>query len=167
LEYTIPSKSLIGIRGILLTRTKGTTVINTLFKGYEPATPALPRLRNGVLIASESGTALAYGLANAQERGTTFIEPNIQVYEGMIVGLHGKDDDIEINVTKEKKQSNMRSKGEGVSLALTPPTQFSLEQSIDFLEADELLEVTPTSLRLRKKHLSRTDRVRNARSATA
>lgn len=164
LEYKIPSKSLIGIRSILLTRTKGTAVLNTMFNGYEPLTPPVTKIRNGVLIASESGSALAYGLANAQERGVTFVEPSTKVYEGMIVGLHAKSDDIEINVTKEKKQSNMRSKGEGVALALTPPILMSLEQCLDFLEDDELLEVTPQSLRLRKKLLTQMDRVRNKRS---
>lgn len=164
LEYTIASKALLGIRSALLTKTKGTAIINTLFKEYQPLTPAIPKLRNGVLIASESGTALAYGLRNAQERGDTFIDPNIQVYEGMIVGLNSKDDDIEINVTKEKKQSNMRSKGEGVALALTPPVKLSLEQCLDFLEADELLEITPINLRLRKKLLTKLDRVRGQRS---
>jgi GTP-binding protein len=165
LEYTIASKALLGIRGVLLTKTKGTTVINTLFKEFQRLTPPIAKLRNGVLIASEGGTALAYGLANAQDRGMTFIEPNVPVYEGMIVGLNSKEDDIEINVTKEKKQSNMRSKGEGVSLALTPPVKMSLEQCLDFLEADELLEVTPENLRLRKKSLSKLDRVRQQRSS--
>ena len=163
LEYTIPSKSLIGIRSLLLTKTKGTAVINSLFKEFQPLSPGFSKLRNGVLIASESGTALAYGLQNAQERGMTFIDANVPVYEGMIVGLNNKEDDIEINVTKEKKQSNMRSKGEGVALALTPPLKMSLEQCLDFLEGDELLEVTPENLRLRKKYLTRIDRVRNSR----
>jgi GTP-binding protein len=163
LEYTIPSKALIGIRSLLLTKTKGTAIINTLFKEYQAVSQGFSKLRNGVLIASESGVALAYGLANAQERGMTFIDANVPVYEGMIIGLNSKDDDIEINVTKEKKQSNMRSKGEGVSLALTPPLKMSLEQCLDFLESDELLEVTPDNLRLRKKHLSRLERVRNSR----
>ncbi len=163
LEYTIASKNLLGMRSDLLTNTKGTAVINTLFNGYQEVTPALEKLRNGVLIASEAGSALAYGLGNAQERGITFIEPGTQVYEGMIVGLQSRKDDIEINVTKEKKQSNMRSKGEGVKLVLTPPTIMSLEQYLDFLEDDELLEVTPLSLRPRKKFLSRIDRVRATR----
>src|SRR5260221_381487 len=163
LEYTIASKNLLGMRSDLLTNTKGTAVINTLFNGYQEVTPALEKLRNGVLIASEAGSALAYGLGNAQELGITFIEPGTQVYEGMIVGLQSRKDDIEINVTKEKKQSNMRSKGEGVKLVLTPPTIMSLEQYLDFLEDDELLEVTPLSLRPRKKFLSRIDRVRATR----
>lgn len=163
LEYTMPSKNLLGVRSDLLTLTKGTAVINTLLNGYQPLTPTLEKLRNGVLIASEGGQALAYGLGNAQERGITFIEPGTEVYEGMIVGLQNRRDDIEINVTKEKKQTNMRSKGEGVKLVLTPPLLMSLEQYLDFLEDDELLEVTPRNLRPRKKYLSRIDRVRAQR----
>ncbi len=163
LEYTIPSKNLLGMRSDLLTQTKGTAIINSMFNGYQEITPNLEKLRNGVLIASEGGSALAYGLGNAQERGITFIEPATEVYEGMIVGLQNRRDDIEVNVTKEKKQSNMRSKGEGVKLVLTPPLVMSLEQYLDFLEDDELLEVTPLHLRPRKKHLTRVDRVRSNR----
>ncbi len=163
LEYTIASKNLLGMRSDLLTQTKGTAVINTLFNGYQELTPALEKLRNGVLIASEAGVTLAYGLGNAQERGITFVEPGTQIYEGMIVGLNSRRDDIEVNVTKEKKQTNMRSKGEGVKLVLTPATIMSLEQYLDFLEDDELLEVTPVSLRPRKRYLTKIDRVRAAR----
>lgn len=162
-EYNLPSKNLLGMRSDLLTQTKGTAVINTLFAGYQPLTPNLEKLRNGVLIASEGGSVLAYGLGNAQERGITFVPPGEVVYEGMIVGLNNRRDDIEVNVTKEKKQTNMRSKGEGVKLILTPPTIMSLEQYLDFLEEDELLEVTPKSLRPRKKFLSKIDRVRSQR----
>ncbi|HUD44855.1 MAG TPA: translational GTPase TypA [Patescibacteria group bacterium] len=165
LEYHIPSKALIGLRSLLLTKTKGSAVINTMFERYEPISPAVAKLRNGALIASEAGVCLGYGLRNAQERGITFIEPGANVYEGMIIGLHARPEDIEVNVTKEKKQSNMRSKGEGVKIALTPPTVMSLEQCLDFLEEDELLEVTPLNLRLRKKFLTRIDRVRADRSA--
>ncbi len=163
LEYHIPSKALIGLRSMLLTRTKGSIVINTMFEKYAPLTPPVAKIRNGALIASESGVALGYGLRNAQERGTTFIDPGTQVYEGMIIGLHARPEDIEVNVTKEKKQSNMRSKGEGVKIALIPPVIMSLEQCLDFLEEDELLEVTPENLRLRKKYLTKIDRVRSER----
>lgn len=163
LEYSIPSKNMIGLRNDLLTQTKGTVVINSMFSKYQPLTPSLEKLRNGALIASEPGSVLAYGLGNAQERGITFVEPGTEVYEGMIVGLHSRREDIEVNVTKEKKQTNMRSKGEGVKLVLTPPTILSLEQYLDFLEDDELLEVTPKSLRPRKKFLTRIDRVRSQR----
>lgn len=163
LEYTIASKNLLGMRSDLLTQTKGTAIINTMFNGFQPLTPNLEKLRNGVLIASEPGDILAYGLGNAQERGITFFPPATPVYEGMIIGINARKDDIEVNVTKEKKQTNMRSKGEGVKLVLTPPTIMSLEQYLDFLEDDELLEVTPKNLRPRKKYLSKIDRVRAQR----
>ncbi|HSX40428.1 MAG TPA: translational GTPase TypA [Candidatus Saccharimonadales bacterium] len=165
LTYKIPSKNLLGMRSDLLTSTRGTAVINSMLSGFEKMSPAISQIRNGVLIASEGGSALHYGLNNAQERGITFIDPGTKVYEGMIVGLHARGEDIEINVTKEKKQTNMRASTSDVSLgALTPATKMSLEQSIDFLEDDELLEVTPLNLRLRKKYLSKLNRVRNSRN---
>jgi GTP-binding protein len=165
-EYKIPSKNLFGIRNDLLTNTKGTAIVNMLFLDYEPMSPAVSQIRNGVLIASESGSALKYGLNNAQGRGITFIEPGTQVYEGMIIGENTRQDDIEINVTKEKKQTNMRASTSDVTIGtLTPPVIMSLEECIDFLEDDELLEVTPKSLRLRKKFLTNLERVRQKRSS--
>ncbi len=164
LVYKIPSKNLFGIRNELLTNTKGTAIINIEFFDYEPITPQITKLRNGVLITSEGGNALKYGLNNAQGRGLTFIEPGTPVYEGMIIGENSKADDIEINVTKEKKQTNMRASTADTHLgALTPAIIMSLEECIDFLEEDEFLEVTPKNLRLRKKHLTRLDRVRQSR----
>ena len=164
LVYKIPSKNLFGIRNDLLTNTKGTAIVNVEFLDYEPMTPPIPKLRNGVLIASESGSALKYGLNNAQGRGITFVEPGTKVYEGMIIGENSKQEDIEINVTKEKKQTNMRASTADVHLgALTPATVMSLEECIDFIEDDELLEVTPDNLRLRKKHLTKLERVRQSR----
>lgn len=163
LEYKIPSKNLLGIRSIMLTNTKGTAMINTMFNGYEPVKPALEKIRNGVLISSETGPALAYGLETVQERGTAFIEPGTEVYEGMIIGLNTRKDDIEINVTKGKKLTNMRASNSDISTILTPPLKMSLEQFLDFIEEDELLEVTPTNLRPRKKFLTRIDRVRATR----
>lgn len=163
-EYRIPSKNTLGIRSALLTNTKGTAIINSIFDKYEPLTPAIDQIRNGVLIASESGTALHYGLDNAQQRGITFIEPGTKVYGGMIIGENSRKEDIEINVTKEKKQTNMRASTSDVNLgALTPAIVMSLEQCLDFLEDDELLEVTPQNLRLRKKFLTRLERVRQQR----
>ncbi len=162
-EYKIPSKNLLGLRNILLTNTKGTAVINTMFDKYEPLTPPLAKIRNGVLIASEPGVALTFGLENAQGRGITFIDPGTAVYEGMIIGLNSRGDDIEINVAKGKHLTNMRSATSDIAIALTPPLKMSLEQYLDFLEEDELLEVTPKSLRLRKKFLSKLGRVRAAR----
>ena len=164
LEYKIPSKNTLGIRTSLLTSTKGTAIVNVMFDKYEPLTPLIEQTRNGVLIASESGTALHYGLNNAQGRGITFIEPGTKVYEGMIIGENSRKEDIEINVTKEKKQTNMRASTSDVNLsALTPAVKMSLEQCLDFLEEDELLEVTPLNLRLRKKFLTKLERVRQAR----
>lgn len=162
-EYKIPSKSLLGIRSTLLTNTRGTAVINAMFDKYEPLTPPIAQIRNGVLIASEEGTALSFGLQNAQGRGVTFVDPGTKVYEGMIIGQNSKKDDIEINVTKAKKQTNVRSETKEIDVGLTPSLKMSLEQYLDFLEEDELLEVTPLNLRLRKRLLTRIDRVRNLR----
>ena len=162
-EYKIPSKNLLGIRNILLTNTRGTAVTNSTFDKYEPISPPINNMRNGVLIASETGTALTFGLNNAQGRGVTFIEPGTKVYEGMIIGQNSRKEDIEINVTKEKKQTNVRSETSDIPITLTPALKMSLEQYLDFLADDELLEVTPQNLRLRKKYLKHVERVRHAR----
>lgn len=162
--YHMPTRNIIGLRSILLTATKGTTIFNSVVYGYQEVGPTLPKLRKGVIIAGETGPALAYGMQTAQGRGQTFIEPGTQIYEGMIVGLNAKDEDIEINVTKGKKLTNMRSKSSDGVIQLEPATILSLEQSLDFLEADELLEITPTSLRLRKKFLTEIERRRHRRS---
>lgn len=160
LVFEITTRGTLGLRNQLLTLSKGTAVMNTLFLRFEPMAGAMPRLRNGVLIASEAGKAVAYGLNIAQGRGIVFIPPQTQVYAGMIIGLNSREEDIEINVCKEKKLTNTRASGSDDSIILTPPTIFSLEQSLDFLEDDELLEVTPTSLRLRKKYLDPNERNR-------
>jgi len=160
LVFEIPTRGTLGLRNALLTATKGTAVMNTLFLRYDPIGNPIPRLRNGALVAFETGKAVIYGLDIAQERGTTFIHPQTEIYAGMIVGLNSKQGDLEINVAKEKKLTNMRSSGADDALILTPPTIFSLEQCIDFLEDDELLEVTPKSLRLRKKLLDSVQRKR-------
>lgn len=165
-EYKIPSKSLLGLRNTLLTNTRGTAVVNSLFDKYEPLAPPISSIRNGVLIASEGGVALAFGLQNAQGRGSTFIEPGTKVYEGMIVGQNSRNEDIEINVAKEKKQTNVRSETSDIAIALTPAVKMSLEQYLDFLAEDELLEVTPQNLRLRKKFLTKLERVRQERQRT-
>ncbi len=161
--YKAPSKNIFGIRNIMLTATKGTVIISSVFMDFEPMKPAIDKIRNGVLIASESGPALAYGLENAQERGITFVEPGENVYEGMIIGFNSRRDDIEINVAKGKKLTNMRASNSDISTILVPPLKMSLEQYLDFIEADELLEITPKSLRPRKRYLSKIDRVRAQR----
>jgi len=160
LVFEIPTRGLLGLRNHLLTISRGTAVMNSTFLRFAPVTGAIPRLRNGVLIASESGKAVTYGLNNAQQRGNTFILAQTAVYEGMIIGLNSRENDLEINVTKEKKLTNTRASGSDDAITLTPPIALSLEQSIDFLEDDELLEATPKSLRLRKKILNTAQRAK-------
>lgn len=153
LIYELPTRALLGLRGILVTNTKGTVIINSLMIGYQPLAAPLQKLRSGVLIAYETGTTMAYSLETAEARGTIFVPPADKVYAGQIIGLNKRNDDMEINVCKAKHLTNMRSSSSDGTVQLTPPTIFSLEQCIDFLENDELLEVTPKSLRLRKREL--------------
>jgi GTP-binding protein len=153
LTYEIPTRALLGVRGILMTNTKGTAVMSSLTTGYQPAGAALDQQRNGALIAFETGTSTPFALQNAEERGTVFIAPAQKVYQGQIIGLNSRSDDLEINICKAKQLTNMRSKSSDGVVQLTPPTIFSLEQNMDFLENDELLEVTPHSMRLRKREL--------------
>lgn len=148
--FEITTRGLLGLRSRMLTLSKGTAIMNSLFLRYEPVGASIPRIRNGALIASEGGKAVTYGLNIAQGRGITFILPQAQVYAGQIVGLNSRKEDIEINVTKEKKQTNVRAAASDDAIVLTPATIFSLEQCLDFLEDDEYLEATPKSLRLRK-----------------
>lgn len=166
--YKVSSKNLLGIRNILLTKTRGTVELNTFFLGYFPKeNSAVEEERSGVLISFDSGTALSYGLENAQERGTLFIKPNTPVYEGMIIGISTRDQDMEINVTKGKKMTNIRSSTSDMSVQIDTPTELSLEQALDFINSDELLEVTPKSIRLRKKYLSATERKIKSRKAVS
>jgi len=161
LEFRIPTKGLIGFRSAFLTATRGESIMNTEFLGYEPWRGNIVSPRSGVLVASEPGQAITYGLNNAQGRGLTFIEPNTQVYEGMIVGINPRPQDIAINVCKEKKKTNVRSSTQDIAIKLTPAIKMSLEQSIDFINRDELVEVTPLNIRLRKKLLTQHDRLRD------
>ena len=154
LEFTIPSRGLIGYRSELLTATKGTVVINHMLRDYEAYKGDIPERSRGSLIAFEAGDAVTYGLYNAQERGTLFINPGDKVYEGMIVGENCRLEDVVVNVCKKKHITNTRASGSDDALKLTPPRDMSLEQCLEFITADELLEVTPESLRLRKKILS-------------
>ncbi len=162
--YHIPTRGFLGLRTILMTATKGTVVINSIYLKHEPLADLPPRDRNGVLLASESGQAVAFGLEVAQGRGTTFVAPGTPVYEGMIVGLNSRKEDIDINVCKGKELTNMRSKSSDGMIILAPPVIMSLEQALDFIEDDELLEVTPQSIRLRKRYLRKTDRDKYKRS---
>lgn len=163
MTYTITTRALIGLRNRLLTDTKGTVIMYSLPHGYQPVGGALPRTRNGVLIAFEPGTTTPYALQAAEARGELLVGAGTEVYAGMIVGLNNRPDDLEINVCKAKHLTNMRSKSSDGTVQLTPHTQLSLEQSIDFIEDDELLEVTPHALRLRKKYLDANERKRAAK----
>ena len=162
LEFSIPARGLIGYRGEFLTDTKGNGILNTVFDGYAPYKGDIQYRKQGSLIAFEAGEAITYGLYNAQERGTLFISPGEKVYAGMVVGQTGKSEDIEVNVCKKKQLTNTRSSSADEALRLVPPRILSLEQSLDFIDTDELLEVTPVSLRIRKKILDPTLRKRAA-----
>ena len=160
LEFLIPSRGLIGYRGEFLTDTKGTGVMNAEYEGYGPYKGDIQYRKTGSLIAFEAGVSITYGLFNAQERGTLFIGPGEQVYSGMVVGQNGKAEDIELNVCKTKKLTNTRSSSADEALRLTPPKILSLEQALEFIDTDELLEITPLNIRIRKKILDPTLRRR-------
>ncbi len=164
LEFLIPSRGLIGYRGDFMTDTKGNGIINTLFDGYAPFKGDIAYRKTGSLIAFEAGESVTYGLFNAQERGILFIGPGEKVYSGMVIGQSPKTEDIEVNVCKRKQLTNTRSSASDEALRLTPPKVLSLEQALDFIEKDELLEVTPSSLRIRKKILDPTLRKRANRN---
>ena len=160
ITYILPTRAMIGLRNLLLTSTKGTVIMNSLPHGYEPLGGKLQSTRNGVLIAFETGVTTPYALASAESRGELFVGPAVNVYAGQIVGLNTRQEDMEINVCKAKHLTNMRSKSSDGTVQLTPFVDLSLEQSIDFIEDDELLEVTPKALRLRKKYLDPNERKR-------
>jgi len=160
LEFRVPTKGLIGFRSAFLTATRGEGTMNSAFLGYEAWREDIASTRSGVLVASEQGVAVTYGLNNAQGRGLTFVEPGTFVYEGMIVGLNSRPQDIAVNVCKEKKKTNVRSSTSDIAIKLTPPVLMSLEQAIDFINEDELVEVTPENIRLRKKLLTESQRLR-------
>jgi GTP-binding protein len=165
LEYVIPTRGLIGLRNAFLTATKGNGVMASRLIGFEPWQGPIQQTRSGALVASETGTVLAHGLANAQERGTTFVDPGTEVYEGMIVGQHSRPDDLTVNVCRAKKLTNMRSSTADIAVRLTPSVHLSLEQSLDFLADDELLEVTPKGWRLRKRYLTQEERAKARKRA--
>ncbi|MDE6743708.1 MAG: translational GTPase TypA [Lachnospiraceae bacterium] len=167
LEFIIPSRGLIGYRGEFMTDTKGNGILNTVFNGYAPFKGEISYRKQGSLIAFESGESVTYGLFNAQERGTLFIGPGERVYAGMVIGENPKQEDIELNVCKKKQLTNTRASGSDDALKLTPPKIMSLEQCLEFIGTDELLEVTPKHLRIRKKILDPTLRKRAAISAAA
>ena len=165
LIYEMPTRTLLGLRNTLMTATKGTAIMNSLIVGYQELGPSLSQQRSGVLIAFQTGNTTAYALQTVEERGTCFVGPATEVYAGQIIGLNTRSDDMEINVAKEKHLTNMRSSSSDGVVQLTPPVIFSLEECLDFLENDELLEVTPKNLRLRKRELDPGKRKRQKNNA--
>jgi GTP-binding protein len=165
LIFHVPTKGLIGFRTVFSTATRGEGIMNSTFLGHEPYHGDMISTRNGALVASEQGIAVTYGLNNAQGRGCTFVEPGTLVYEGMVVGLNSRPRDIAVNVCKEKKKSNVRSSTSDIATKLTPPVQLSLEQAIDFINDDELIEVTPGNIRLRKRLLTQAQRSKESASS--
>lgn len=166
LEFLIPSRGLIGYRGEFLTDTKGNGILNTVFEEYGPYKGDISYRKQGSLIAFESGETVTYGLFNAQDRGTLFVGPGEKVYAGMVIGQNGKTDDIELNVCKTKHLTNTRSSSADDALKLTPPKKLSLEEALEFIDTDELLEITPKNLRIRKKILDPTQRFRAKKNAS-
>ena len=166
LEYRIPARGLIGFRTEYLTATAGTGLLYHIFDGYSArAKGEIGQRINGALVSMVQGKALCYALFNLQERGSLFIGHGVEVYEGMIIGIHSRDNDLMVNPTKGKKLTNIRAAGSDENIILTPPIQFSLEQALEFIDDDELVEVTPTSIRLRKKLLTENERKREQRKA--
>lgn len=163
LTYKLPTRAMLGLRSRLITATKGTVIMNSLLVGYVKQGPSLQKLRNGALVSFETGVAVTYSLKNLEDRGTAFVGPGTQVYKGMIIGLNRRSDDMDINICKEKKLTNVRAAATDMTTQLTPYTELSLEEALDFIEDDELLEVTPESIRLRKRYLSEAERKRHAK----
>jgi len=165
LEFTIPARGLIGLRTRLLNATSGQAIIHHNFYDYQPLRGSIPARANGVMVSTETGRATPYALDNLQERGTLFIGGGEQVYEGQIAGEHCRDNDLPVNVCREKKLTNIRSSTAEKSIILKPPRQLTLEQALEYIEEDELVEVTPAAIRLRKMLLKEVDRKRWARQA--
>ena len=165
IEFEIPARGLIGYRTEFLTDTRGTGTMSSVFKAYEPYKGEIQSRTRGVIVAFEAGNAITYGLYNAQLRGELLIGPGTEVYEGMLVGIHSRSDDISVNVCKEKHLTNTRASGSDEALRLVPPVKMSLEQAIEFIQDDELVEVTPKSIRLRKRTLDTKTREREAKRA--
>ncbi len=162
--YILPTRAMIGLRNLLLTATKGTVIINSLPHGYQPVGPKLQQTRNGALVATEAGATTAYALDLASARGELYVGPGTTVYQGMVVGVYNRQGDLDVNVCRGKQLTNMRTSSSDGTIQLTPFTDLSLEQSIDFIEDDELLEVTPKSIRIRKRFLDPNQRKRAAKN---
>ena len=161
LEYHIPARGLIGFQGEFLTLTRGTGLMSHVFDDYAPVKPDMPGRHNGVLVSQEQGEAVAYALWNLEDRGRMFISPNDKVYEGMIIGIHSRDNDLVVNPLKGKKLTNIRASGTDEAVRLTTPIKLTLEGAVEFIDDDELVEITPQSIRLRKRYLSELERRRH------
>ena len=167
LEYRVPARGLIGFQGEFLTLTRGTGLMSHIFDGFAPVKGEIPVRRNGVLVSNEQGEAVAYALFNLQERGRLFVSPGEKLYEGMIIGIHSRDNDLVVNPIKTKKLTNIRAAGKDDAILLTPPIELTLEYAVEFIAEDELVEVTPNSIRIRKRHLKEQDRRRAQRDPNA
>jgi GTP-binding protein len=153
LEYRIPSRGLIGFRSAFMTETRGEGLINTLFDSWQPAGPATLRRRTGSIVSDRAGRATPYAIFNLQPRGHMFIDPGTEVYEGMVIGAHNRENDLDVNVTKEKKLTNIRAAGRDENVILTPPKVHSIETAMEYIDVDELVEIVPDHLRIRKSVL--------------
>ncbi len=167
IEYRVPARGLIGFQGEFMNLTRGTGLMSHVFDGYAPMKGEVAERRNGVLISNENGEAVAYALWYLQERGRMFVNPGDKLYEGMIIGIHSRENDLVVNPIKTKKLSNVRASGKDDAVLLTPPIELTLEYAVEFIADDELVEVTPKSLRIRKRHLSENERKRQSRAAEA
>ncbi|HVW69446.1 MAG TPA: EF-Tu/IF-2/RF-3 family GTPase, partial [Steroidobacteraceae bacterium] len=167
LEYRVPARGLIGFQGEFMTLTRGTGLMSHIFDGFAPVKGEIPDRHNGVLISNEQGEAVAYALFNLQERGRMFVSPGEKLYEGMIIGIHSRENDLVVNPIKTKKLTNIRAAGKDDAILLTPPIQLTLEYAVEFIADDELVEVTPESIRIRKRFLKETDRKRTSRKESA
>jgi len=167
LEYRVPARGLIGFQGEFMTLTRGTGLMSHIFDGFAPFKGEIPDRRNGVLVSNEAGEAVAYALFNLQERGRMFVRPGEKLYEGMIIGIHSRDNDLVVNPIKTKKLTNIRAAGKDDAILLTPPIELTLEYAVEFIADDELVEVTPLSIRIRKRFLNEHERKRASRSEAA
>jgi GTP-binding protein len=165
LDYRIPARGLIGFQSEFLTMTRGTGVMSHVFDDYGPMKPEITERRNGVLVSAEGGEAVAYALWKLQERGRMFVDPGEPLYEGMIVGLHSRDNDLVVNPVKTKQLTNIRAAGKDEAILLTPPIRHTLESAVEFIADDELVEITPKSIRIRKRLLLENERKRASRAA--
>src|SRR5579872_4754699 len=163
LEYRVPARGLIGFQGEFMTLTRGTGLISHIFDGFATVKGDIPDRHNGVLISNENGPAVAYALFALQERGRLFVSPGETLYEGVIIGIHSRDNDLVVNPIKTKKLTNIRAAGKDDAILLTPPIQLTIEYAVEFIAEDELVEVTPQSIRLRKRFLKEHERRRAAR----